>query len=90
MSDYHNIKRLKSQLAKLLAKTEVEVREKMYKEEAEMYAEEGVTLSSHMSINYADENLETFIREVIAEELIDIAQFEYWRIVREKYNNKER
>lgn len=86
MSDYHNIKRLKSQLAKLLAKTEVEVREQMYREEAEMYAEEGVTLTAHMTSHYAVDNLETFIQETIAEELFDAAQAEFWRIVREKYS----
>lgn len=76
---------LVKELGEILAEGEVECLEHIYQEEAEYLAEEGVTLTTYMTGDYADENLYQHIDENVAQDIWEQAHESFERIVKEKY-----
>jgi len=76
------IERLCVELGKLIAKQQFDFNREAYREEAEEYANDGVTESSYMS---DDESVQWYCEEQLVENVFPHAMKEYKRLHAKKY-----
>lgn len=78
-----NLNKLCDELAREIAKVNFETNQQIYREEAEFYANEGVTERTFM--RDSDEQVDMHFEDVISPEILKKALKKYKRLVTAKY-----